>query len=83
MELLKTYPKFGGSDWVPSVEQCMLTRVPTSGVEQQTFNSSGASFRLMDVGGQRSERKKWMNIFAGITGVIYVCSLAEYDQTLL
>ena len=35
---------------------------------------------LMDVGGQRSERKKWALIFKAIDAVIYVASLIEFDM---
>ena len=37
---------------------------------------------IVDVGGQRSERRKWVNCFAGITAIIFFVSLSEFDQTL-
>ncbi|ETO26439.1 hypothetical protein RFI_10696 [Reticulomyxa filosa] len=39
------------------------------------------SLRLTDVGGQKSERKKWVNVFHDIDVVVYVMSLSGYDQT--
>jgi guanine nucleotide-binding protein subunit alpha len=36
----------------------------------------------VDVGGQRSERKKWAGCFEGVTAIVYVLSLSEYDQCL-
>jgi len=36
-------------------------------------------FKLVDVGGQRSERKKWINAFKDIQVVVYVFSLNDYD----
>jgi len=36
-------------------------------------------FRLVDVGGQRNERKKWVNAFKDIQVVLYVFSLNDYD----
>jgi hypothetical protein len=29
---------------------------------------------------QRNERKKWIHCFEGVTAVIFVCALSEYDQ---
>ena len=37
---------------------------------------------MFDVGGQRSERKKWIHCFDNVTAVLFVVSIAEYDQVL-
>ena len=37
---------------------------------------------LIDVGGQRSERKKWSLIFNSVDAVIFVASLIEFNQVL-
>src|SRR5688500_17547528 len=39
-------------------------------------------FKLLDVAGQRSERKKWIPYFADATGVIFVAAISEYDQVI-
>jgi len=39
-------------------------------------------FRLVDVGGQRSERKKWIHCFQDVTAVVFFVALSEYDQRL-
>eukprot|EP00834_Sanchytrium_tribonematis_P004997 NODE_276_length_10970_cov_0.627909.p8 type:complete len:163 gc:universal NODE_276_length_10970_cov_0.627909:2378-1890(-) len=38
---------------------------------------------MFDVGGQRSERKKWIHCFEGVTSLIFVMGLTEYSQRLL
>ena len=37
---------------------------------------------MVDVGGQRSERRKWIHCFESVTTVIYLVALSEYDQVL-
>ena len=37
---------------------------------------------MVDVGGQRNERKKWIHCFEGVTAVIFVAAISEYDQVL-
>ena len=61
----------------------MLLRKPTSGIKTEKFVSKDNYISLIDVGGQRSERKKWQTLFQDVTGVIFVSSMSEYDQTLL
>lgn len=39
--------------------------------------------RLYDVGGQRSERRKWLSCFEGIQAVLFVVALSSYDMTLM
>ena len=38
--------------------------------------------RMFDVGGQRSERKKWIHCFEGVTAIIFIVAMSEYDLTL-
>ena len=45
-------------------------------------SSQETNFCLYDVGGQRSERKKWMYCFDGVQAVIFVTALSDYDLKL-
>ena len=38
--------------------------------------------RLVDVGGQRSERKKWIHCFEGVTAIVFCVALSAYDLLL-
>jgi hypothetical protein len=40
-------------------------------------------FRLVDVGGQRSERKKWLHCFEDVTAILFCVALSEYDLVLI
>ena len=39
--------------------------------------------RMIDVGGQRSERRKWIHAFEGVKAVIFLTAINEYDQVCL
>lgn len=38
--------------------------------------------RMFDVGGQRSERKKWIHCFEGVTAIIFCVAMSAYDLVL-
>lgn len=38
---------------------------------------------MVDVGGQRSERRKWIHCFENVTSIIFLVALSEYDQVLV
>jgi len=37
---------------------------------------------MVDIGGQRSERKKWIHCFEGVTAIVFLVALSEYDLAL-
>jgi guanine nucleotide-binding protein G(o) subunit alpha len=56
--------RIGSPDFLPNEQDILRTRVKTTGIVEINFSFKNLNFRLFDVGGQRSERKKWfVNIF--------------------
>ena len=47
-----------------------------------SFLCVGFSSRLVDVGGQRSERKKWIHCFEDVTAILFFVALSAYDLGL-
>eukprot|EP00472_Partenskyella_glossopodia_P013072 CAMPEP_0197525366 /NCGR_PEP_ID=MMETSP1318-20131121/11600_1 /TAXON_ID=552666 /ORGANISM="Partenskyella glossopodia, Strain RCC365" /LENGTH=205 /DNA_ID=CAMNT_0043078685 /DNA_START=103 /DNA_END=717 /DNA_ORIENTATION=+ len=47
------------SDFVPSVDDIVRNRMRTAGISRTRFEIGDSEFEMIDVGGQRSERKKW------------------------
>ena len=37
-------------------------------------------FRMVDVGGQRTEQRKWIHCFDNVQGILFVADLAGYKQ---
>jgi len=68
------------SSYVPSYNDILMCRARTTGIVQTDFIVHGQGFKLVDVGGQRSERKKWMHYFEDVTAVVFVAAISEYDQ---
>jgi len=68
--------------YIPTDRDILLVRHRTTGVIEQKFEIRGTNFHIFDVGGQRSERKKWIHCFEHVTAVIFVASLSCYDEVM-
>jgi hypothetical protein len=68
--------------YIPSVEDILLSRVRTTGIVEEKFRIGQNMVVVVDVGGQRNERKKWIHCFEGVNAVIFVSELSTYDQML-
>lgn len=69
-------------DYLPSDQDILRSRARTTGITEITFPVSDIQFRMVDVGGQRSERKKWIHCFQEVTGLIFCVGMSEYDLKL-
>jgi len=74
--------RIAADDYLPTVEDVLRARVRTTGIQEASFEFEKLSFRLLDVGGQRSERRKWIHCFDNVTAVMFCVGLSEFDQTL-
>ena len=69
-------------NFLPSDEDILHSRVRTTGIITERYRIDGNIFEMYDVGGQRNERKKWIHCFEGVTAIIFVAALSEFDLGL-
>ena len=69
-------------NYLPTKQDILRARVATTGIIEHTFNLREIRFRMIDVGGQRSERRKWIHCFENVTSIVFLVALSEYDQFL-
>uniref|UniRef100_A0A1I8HWJ6 Guanine nucleotide-binding protein G(O) subunit alpha n=1 Tax=Macrostomum lignano TaxID=282301 RepID=A0A1I8HWJ6_9PLAT len=74
--------RIGSPGFAPNEQDILRTRVKTTGIVEIHFTFKNVNFKLFDVGGQRSERKKWMHCFEEVTAIIFCVAMSEYDQLL-
>ncbi|XP_076064342.1 G protein alpha q subunit isoform X2 [Oratosquilla oratoria] len=74
--------RIAAKDYLPSQQDILRVRVPTTGIIEYPFDLEEIRFRMVDVGGQRSERRKWIHCFENVTSIIFLVALSEYDQIL-
>lgn len=70
-------PKF-----IPTVADALRVRVRTTGILETKFRYDDLIYKMIDVGGQRSERRKWLQCFDDVTAIIFVAALSGYDMIL-
>jgi len=70
------------SDYTPTVDDLLRCRAKTTGIQELHLEISDHKFIIVDVGGQRSERKKWIHCFQDVTAVLFFVALSEYDLSL-
>uniref|UniRef100_A0AAA9TSV9 G protein subunit alpha 15 n=1 Tax=Bos taurus TaxID=9913 RepID=A0AAA9TSV9_BOVIN len=68
--------------YIPTAQDVLRSRMPTTGINEYCFSVQKTNLRIVDVGGQKSERKKWIHCFENVIALIYLASLSEYDQCL-
>ncbi|KAL7829741.1 hypothetical protein AOLI_G00306260 [Acnodon oligacanthus] len=80
---LDNLDRIGQLNYVPSRQDILLARKATKGIVEHDFIIKKIPFKMVDVGGQRSQRQKWFQCFDGITSILFMVSSSEYDQVLM
>lgn len=79
---LNALDRIGAPDYIPTQQDVLRTRVKTTGIVETHFVFKDLHFKMFDVGGQRSERKKWIHCFEGVTAIIFCVALSAFDLVL-
>jgi len=74
--------RFAEDDYLPTDEDRIMARVRTTGIVTTEFQEGPVHFSVVDVAGQRSERKKWIHCFDDVKCLVFVVSLAGYNQVM-
>lgn len=69
-------------NYMPSDQDVLRSRVKSTGITETHFQIGELRYKVFDVGGQRSERKKWIHCFENVTAIIFLVAISEYDQLL-
>ncbi|KFR07947.1 Guanine nucleotide-binding protein G(q) subunit alpha, partial [Nipponia nippon] len=80
---LNDLDRIADSTYLPTQQDVLRVRVPTTGIIEYPFDLQSVIFRMVDVGGQRSERRKWIHCFENVTSIMFLVALSEYDQVLV
>lgn len=75
--------------YMPSDDDVLKARLKTVGVAEYKFEmevsagrDSGTEWRIVDVGGSRSQRPTWVPFFDDVDAIIFLAPISAFDQVL-
>lgn len=80
--IMANVDRYASPDFIPNPEDVLRCRARTTGIHEIEFDIENLHFRMVDVGGQRSERKKWAHCFEDVTAIIFVVAMDGFDMKL-
>jgi len=67
----------------PTPQDILQCRARTTGITETVFQLGNKEMLVVDVGGQKSERRKWIHCFQDVTCILFLVNLSGYDQCLV
>jgi len=67
-------------DYIPTFDDALRARVRTTGATVLSFLMDKQTVQIVDVGGQKSERSKWIHQFEGVSAILFVTAVCDYDR---
>ena len=64
-------------------QDILYPRHQSNGAAEISFTLTDINWRVVDLGGQCLERKKWMHCFEDVDYLMFVVALSSYDQCLV
>ncbi|KAK0452104.1 guanine nucleotide-binding protein alpha-4 subunit [Desarmillaria tabescens] len=75
--------------YMPTDDDVLKARLKTVGVSEYRFEmevsagrDSGTEWRIVDVGGSRSQRQTWVPFFDDVDAIIFLAPISGFDQVL-
>lgn len=79
---VESVDRLASKSYMPTEDDYLRCRIISTGIVEQTFTYNQVKMVVVDVGGQRAERKKWIRCFDGVNAVIFVAAVSEFNQKL-
>ncbi|XP_017077975.1 G protein alpha q subunit-like [Drosophila eugracilis] len=80
---LSSLTRIEQAKYLPTEQDILRVREPTVNIHVYRFLLDDFMMSMVDVAGQRSERRKWIHCFSNVTSIIFLAALSEYDQVLM
>lgn len=75
-------PQIADTNSVPTIQEILWAQSRSTGLYEYRYVIEGTLCRFFDVGGTRSERRKWPREFSDVNSVIFTLDVSCYNQVL-
>lgn len=75
--------RLAGPGWLPNDQDILHARVKSTGFSELFFDIGPMTWIMLELGGSRTERRKWIHCFAEVDCLTFVATLSGYDQYLM
>ena len=79
----KDIDRLFAKEYLPTDQDILRARLRTTGITTTLFETGNFRYKMFDVGGQRSERKKWIHVFDNVQVVLFLVAISGYDHALV
>lgn len=80
---LERINEISSPQYLPSISDVLNLEVRSTGIVDAAIDIDGRLYEFIDIGGQRSQRLKWMRCFHNVRAVVFVVALSDFDEVLL
>lgn len=77
--VMENVDRISSADWTPTNQDVLHVRQRTTGMVETQFKVDKYTWTIVDVGGQKVERRKWVHSQQGMNALIFFVALDEYD----
>ena len=70
-------------DYQPTVQDIFYIQKRTVGITETIFQMGDSKVVLIDAGGCRNERRKWIHYFQDMSNILFMVDLSGYDKCLV
>eukprot|EP00761_Pharyngomonas_kirbyi_P000975 gb/GECH01000976.1/.p1 GENE.gb/GECH01000976.1/~~gb/GECH01000976.1/.p1 ORF type:complete len:471 (+),score=105.61 gb/GECH01000976.1/:1-1413(+) len=75
--------RIGRVSYVPSVEDMVRDYLKTGKPQKDWIVFNSQVYKIIDTGGTRPERKKWVNVIKSTNSYVFVCALSDFNEVML
>ncbi|KAJ3289218.1 Guanine nucleotide-binding protein G(o) subunit alpha [Rhizoclosmatium sp. JEL0117] len=81
--VMENLERIGKKEYMPTDQDVIQARIMTQTISKTVVSFEKQQYSIIDVGGQKSQRRKWAPFFDDVRAVVFVVAMSGFDQVLV